>query len=104
MQGYFTCDEGYEDSVAAVQEKVCKKFVSDLHHEARLQCTINHAVDVLGEVCHKEEARKRQLTKEYLARCPDWCRTDRECWEAIVDRWLSEGWEAQHEVRRDCRL
>jgi hypothetical protein len=63
-----------------VQEKVCKKLVSDLHHEARLQCIINHAADVLGEVCHKDEARKRHVTKEeYMARCPDWCRTDRGC-------------------------
>jgi hypothetical protein len=105
MQGYFTCDAGYEDVAAVVQEKVYKKLVSDLHHEARLQCIINHAADVLGEVCHKDEARKRQLTKEeYLARCLDWGRSDMECWEAIVDRWLSEGWESQHDVRRDCRL
>ena len=105
MQDYFTCDEGYEEEAARVQDRVCTKIVQDLHHEQRLQCIINHEAEVNQQPCTKLQARGKQLTKEqYMARCPDWCKSDLECWEAIVDRWLSEDWADQHEVRRDCRL
>ena len=39
-----------------------------------------------------------------MQQCPDWCARHRLCWEAIVDRWLSEEWAEKHNIHRDCRL
>lgn len=35
---------------------------------------------------------------------PQWCQSFPECWEMIVDRWLSEEWTAQHAEAREARL
>jgi hypothetical protein len=39
-----------------------------------------------------------------MQQCPDWRAKHRLCWEAIVDRWLSEEWAVKHNIRWDCRL
>jgi hypothetical protein len=36
--------------------------------------------------------------------CPDWCGAYHNCWEDIVDKWLSEEAYAKHMERRECRL
>jgi hypothetical protein len=64
MQYFFTCNEGYEARVARVQDKVYRVQLSDLYHEARLQCIINYSADVLGQVVRKPDARVRTLTRE----------------------------------------
>jgi hypothetical protein len=35
---------------------------------------------------------------------PTWCQSYPECWEKIVDRWLSKEWAAQHSEAREWRL
>jgi hypothetical protein len=68
MQDLFRCDEGFEDQVARVQDKVCRSHLSDLYPETRLQCIINYSADVLGQVVRKADATTRMLTKEqYLS-------------------------------------
>lgn len=33
-----------------------------------------------------------------------WCQAFPDCWERIVDKWLSEDWAAQHQEARGRRM
>jgi hypothetical protein len=46
----------------------CKKLVSDLHYEARVQAVRNYYATVLGQKVTKEEARTIYLTPEQYRR------------------------------------
>ena len=35
---------------------------------------------------------------------PWWLRNKPECWEMMVDKWLTEEWEARHYANREARL
>jgi hypothetical protein len=59
MQVFFTCDQGFEERTAQVQDKVCRSRLLDLYYEMWLQCIVNHAADVDGEVVRKPDARTR---------------------------------------------
>jgi hypothetical protein len=36
--------------------------------------------------------------------CPSWCATHRDCWAAIVDKWVSDEWRERHALCRECHL
>jgi len=47
-----------------VATKACKKLVTDMHHETRIQTIITYYESKLGEKVSKEEARKMMLTRD----------------------------------------
>ena len=47
-----------------VATKACKKLVTDMHHETRIQTIITYYGSKLGEKVSKEEARKMTLTRD----------------------------------------
>jgi len=64
MQTYFRCEEGSEARADLVATKACKKLVTDMHHETRIQTIITYYGSKLGEKVSKEEARKMMLTRD----------------------------------------
>ena len=64
MQTYFICEEGSEARADLVATKACKKLVTDMHHETRIQTIITYYALKLGEKVSKEEARKMTLTRD----------------------------------------
>ena len=64
MQTYYRCDEGFEAKAEQVTTKACKKLVTDMHHEARVQAIITYYGSKLGERKTKKDAREMQLTRE----------------------------------------
>ena len=64
MQTYFRCENGSEARVDLVATKACKKLVTDMHHETRIQTIITYYESKLGEKVSKEEARKMTLTRD----------------------------------------
>jgi hypothetical protein len=63
MQDFFRCQAGFEDRVALVASKECKKLVKDLHYEARVQAVIRYNVVFLGTKVIKADTRKMMLNK-----------------------------------------
>ena len=47
-----------------MQDRVAKSRLSDLYHEARIQCIINYNADVLGRAVKKVDARETMLARE----------------------------------------
>ena len=64
MQTYFRCEEGFEIRAEQVTTKACKKLVTDMHHEVRIQAIITYYGSKLGERKIKKDAREMQLTRE----------------------------------------
>ena len=64
MQTYFRCEEGSEARADLVATKACKKLITDMHHEARIQAIITYYGTKHGEKVSKEEARKMTLTQD----------------------------------------
>ena len=64
MQTYYRCEEGFEARAEQVTTKACKKLVTDMHHEARIQAIITYYGSKLEEKVSKEEARKMTLTQD----------------------------------------
>ena len=64
MQEYFTCEPGKEAEAARVQDKSCKSRLSDLYHEARIQCLINWHADMKKQRMDKKAARAAMLKRE----------------------------------------
>ena len=64
MQTYYRCDEGFEARAEQVTTKACKKLVSNIHHEVRIQAIVTYYGSKLGERKTKKEAREMQLTRE----------------------------------------
>ena len=64
MQDFFRCEEGYQERAAVVLAKACKKRITDMHYEARVQAIISYHAIFLGERVTKEAAREKTLTRE----------------------------------------
>ena len=64
MQTYYRCGEGFEARAEQVTTKACKKLVSDMHHEVRIQAIVTYYRSKLGERKTKKDAREMQLTRE----------------------------------------
>jgi hypothetical protein len=56
MQDFFRCDARYEARADVVATTSCKKFVVDMHYEARIQAIITYHGSVLGERVTKPQA------------------------------------------------
>lgn len=64
MQTYYRCEEGFEARAEQVTTKACKKLVTDMHHEVRIQAIVTYYGSKLGERKTKKDAREMQLTRE----------------------------------------
>ena len=64
MQTYYICEEGFEARAEQVTTKACKKLVTDMHHEARVQAIVTYYGSKLGERKTKKDAYDMQLTRE----------------------------------------
>ena len=64
MQTYYRCEEGFEARAEQATTKACKKLITDMHHEVRIQAIITYYGSKLGEKVSKEEARKMTLTRD----------------------------------------
>lgn len=64
MQTYFRCDEGFEARADQVATKACKKLITDMHHEVRVQAIVTYHGSKLGEKVTKKDARNMTLTRD----------------------------------------
>jgi hypothetical protein len=64
MLDFFRCKAGYEARANVVATTSCKKFVVDMHYEARIQAIVSYHGSVLGEKVTKLEARTMSLTRD----------------------------------------
>ena len=56
MQTYYRCEEGFEGRAEQVTTKACKKLVTDMHHEVRIQAIVTYYGSKLGERKTKRDA------------------------------------------------
>ncbi|XP_025796497.1 uncharacterized protein LOC112885361 [Panicum hallii] len=102
---FYRLQAGMDAQADVVAEYRCKKLVTDMFYEQRLQSIINYHAVVLGQKVTKAQARTMTLTEEqYLQMVPHWCAHFPECWQQIVAKWLSDDWNAVHQERREHRL
>lgn len=64
MQSYFRCAEGFEARADQAATKACKKLVTDMLHEVRIQAIVTYHGSRLGEKVTKTEARRMTLTRD----------------------------------------
>jgi hypothetical protein len=64
MQAYFRCEDGFEGRADLTATKACKKFITDMHHEARIQAIVSYHESKLGENVTKKDARQMTLTRD----------------------------------------
>jgi hypothetical protein len=64
MQDFYRCEVGFEGRADVVATNACRKLVTDLHHEARVQAVITYHASVLGQKVNKKDARTIYLTEE----------------------------------------
>jgi hypothetical protein len=64
MQSYFRCEEGFEGRVDLVATKACKKFITDMHHDMRIQAIITYHGLKHGEKVTKKDTRLMTLTQD----------------------------------------
>ena len=57
MHTYYRCEEGFEARAKQVTTKACKKLVTDMHHEVRIQAIVTYYGSKLGE---KKTKKKRK--------------------------------------------
>jgi len=64
MQDFFRIQEGQEESAYQVAYASCKRRITDLHYESRIQAHIDYNAKFLLRCVNKEEARRMTLTRE----------------------------------------
>ena len=64
MQTYYRYEEGFEARAEQVTTKACKKLITDMHHEVRIQAIVTYYGSKLGERKTKKDTREMQLTRE----------------------------------------
>ena len=64
MQDFFRCQDTYEGMADVVATRVCKKLVTDMHYEARVQAVVTYHATVIHMKVTKTEARTMFLTRE----------------------------------------
>ena len=64
MQTYYRCEEGFKARAEQVTTKACKKLITDMHHEVRIQAIVTYYGSKHGERKTKKDAREMQLTRE----------------------------------------
>ena len=63
MQTYFKCADGFEARADEVLIKACRKRVTDMHHEVKVQAVVTYYGSKLGQRISKLEARQVTLTR-----------------------------------------
>ena len=67
MQRYFKPEEGLEVRTNQAAAAACRKYVTDMHHEARVQAHRDYYAVVLKQSISKHDARKVELSRaQYL--------------------------------------
>ena len=67
MQRYFKPEEGLEAQADQAAAAACRKYVTDMHHEARLQAHRDYYAVVLKQSISKPDARQVELSRvQYL--------------------------------------
>ncbi|KAI4998982.1 hypothetical protein ZWY2020_054846 [Hordeum vulgare] len=100
---YYTCEEGYEEDAAKVIETECRRLLQNIRHEARVQAVRDYYATRRIRI-DKAKCRDAKMEKEhYMKMPPRWCVDKMDCWEALVDQWCSETWEANHNNAKERR-
>jgi hypothetical protein len=63
MQDFYRCEQGKEAQAEVVSTRACKKLVTDIIYEARLQAIVNYNATVEGRRVSKVEARGMTLSQ-----------------------------------------
>jgi hypothetical protein len=63
MQDFYRCEQGKETQAEVVSTRACKKLVTDIIYEARLQAIVNYNTTVEGQRVSKVEARGMTLSR-----------------------------------------
>ncbi|KAI4994135.1 hypothetical protein ZWY2020_029183 [Hordeum vulgare] len=93
---YYTCEEGYEEDAAKVIETECRRLLQNIRHEARVQAIRDYYATRRIRL-DKAKCRDAKMEKEHYMKVPPrWCVDKMDCWEALVNQWCSETWEASH--------
>jgi hypothetical protein len=71
MQDFFRCQAGFEDMADVVATKCCRKLVTDMHYEARVQAIVSYYGTILGQRITKVQARTVTLTQEQYLQVND---------------------------------
>ena len=67
MQRYFKPEEGLEAQTDQAAAAACRKYVTDMHHEARVQAHRDYYAVVLKQSISKPNARQVELSRaQYL--------------------------------------
>jgi len=64
MQRFFRAEEGTEGLADRVAHAACRKYVTDMFHEARVQAHIDYYAAARRMTVTKREARQMTLTQE----------------------------------------
>ncbi|KAI4975008.1 hypothetical protein ZWY2020_048615 [Hordeum vulgare] len=100
---YYTCEEGYEEDAAKVIETECRRLLQNFRHEARVQAVRDYYATRSIRI-DKAKCRDAKMEKEHYMKVPPrWCVDKMDCWEALVDQWCSETWEASHKNAKERR-
>ena len=62
MQRYFKPEEGLEARADQATAAACRKYVTDMHHEARVQAHRDYYTVVLKQSISKPDARQVDLS------------------------------------------
>ncbi|KAI4988046.1 hypothetical protein ZWY2020_029676 [Hordeum vulgare] len=100
---YYRCEEGYEEDAAKVIETECRRLLQNFRHEARVQAVRDYYATRCIRL-DKAKCRDAKMEKEHYMKVPPrWCVDKMDCWEALVDQWCSEMWEASHNNAKERR-
>ncbi|KAL6650327.1 hypothetical protein ACP70R_009252 [Stipagrostis hirtigluma subsp. patula] len=101
---FYRCEPGQEARAAMVARTVCKKRVTDLRYEARIQAIIDYHAAQKVKI-KKPPTKLLKLTREqYLSVIFYWCASHPAAWAAMVDIWCHPDWEEKHAACRGRRL
>jgi hypothetical protein len=65
MQDFYRCEQGKEAQAEVVSTRACRKLVTDIIYEARLQAIVNYNAMVKGRRVSKVEARGMTLSQAH---------------------------------------
>ncbi|KAI4994622.1 hypothetical protein ZWY2020_034263 [Hordeum vulgare] len=100
---YYRCEEGYEEDATNVIENECRRLLENFRHEARVQAVRDYYATRRIRL-DKVKCRDAKMEKEHYMKVPPrWCVDKMDYWEALVDQWYSETWEASHNNAKERR-
>ncbi|KAI4983633.1 hypothetical protein ZWY2020_025499 [Hordeum vulgare] len=100
---YYRCEEGYKEDAAKVIETECRRLLQNFRHEARVQAVRDYSTTRRTRL-DKAKCRDANVEKDDYMKVPSrWCVDKMDCWEALVNQWCSEMWEASHNNAKERR-